>query len=86
MRKVVKGVGGFDHAQWRAFSNVQRTEPAKNFVDGDLIEQFLDLRCVCVFFFVAGLRGGCGLSRGGEAGKSREGDWGHGNQMAGLGN
>lgn len=55
MRKVVKGVGGFDHAQWRAFSNLQRTEPAKNFIDGDLIEQFLDLRwvlgwmvCLCV--------------------------------------
>jgi DNA damage-binding protein 1 len=44
MRRVVKGVGGFDHAQWRAFNNPQRTEAAKNFIDGDLIEQFLDLR------------------------------------------
>ncbi|KAL4855081.1 DNA damage-binding protein 1 [Chlorella vulgaris] len=45
MRKVVKGVGGFDHAQWRAFSNQhQPASPATRFVDGDLIEQFLDLK------------------------------------------
>ena len=48
MRRVVRGVGGLDHAQWRSFCNLQRTEPAKNFIDGDLIEQFLDLGCVGV--------------------------------------
>lgn len=45
MRKVVKGVGGFVHAKWRAFTN--QYMPSGNstgFVDGDLIEQFLDLR------------------------------------------
>jgi DNA damage-binding protein 1 len=46
MRKVVKGVGGFDHAEWRSFSTpfVSAATDSKGFVDGDLIEQFLDLK------------------------------------------
>lgn len=28
---------------WRCFSNERRVEPATGFVDGDLIESFLDL-------------------------------------------
>mmetsp|Transcript_40860 Transcript_40860/g.102896 ORF Transcript_40860/g.102896 Transcript_40860/m.102896 type:complete len:118 (-) Transcript_40860:209-562(-) len=43
MREVIKGVGGFSHAEWRAFTNERRTSPMKNFIDGDLIECFLDL-------------------------------------------
>ena len=44
LRKVVKGVGGLDHTEWRAFSNERRTaEGPRGFVDGDLIETFLDL-------------------------------------------
>jgi DNA damage-binding protein 1 len=39
LRKVVNGVGGFDHAQWRAFSNERTTNDAHGFIDGDLIEQ-----------------------------------------------
>ena len=39
LRKVVNGVGGFDHAQWRAFSNERTTNDASGFIDGDLIEQ-----------------------------------------------
>ena len=38
------GVGGLDHAQWRAFQNERRYAEATNFVDGDLIELFLDLK------------------------------------------
>ena len=37
-----RGVGGFSHSEWRAFQNERKLEDAKNFVDGDLIEQFLD--------------------------------------------
>lgn len=45
MRKVVKGVGGLSHAEWRSFSNPFSTAGGdKGFVDGDLIEQFLDLK------------------------------------------
>ncbi|KAG0365622.1 DNA damage-binding protein 1a [Gamsiella multidivaricata] len=43
MSKVIKGVGGLDHASWRQFRSDARTLPSTNFVDGDLIELFLDL-------------------------------------------
>lgn len=43
MNKVIKGVGGFSHEQWRSFSNEHKTSTARNFIDGDLIEGFLDL-------------------------------------------
>ena len=53
MSRVVKGVGGFEHARWRAFENQHAARAAsRNFIDGDLVEQFLDLRCapgVCVW-------------------------------------
>jgi DNA damage-binding protein 1 len=42
--QVIKGVGGFSHEQWRSFNNERKTTDARNFLDGDLIEQFLDLR------------------------------------------
>lgn len=42
--QVVRGVGGLDHAKWRSFANERRSAEARNFVDGDLIEQFLDLK------------------------------------------
>jgi DNA damage-binding protein 1 len=40
---VVKGVGGVDHAAWRSFRDERRSEPGRNFIDGDLVESFLDL-------------------------------------------
>jgi DNA damage-binding protein 1 len=43
LSKVIKGVGGFTHEQWRSFSNERKTVESKNFLDGDLIESFLDL-------------------------------------------
>ncbi|XVF00511.1 hypothetical protein REPUB_Repub04eG0007500 [Reevesia pubescens] len=43
LRKVIKGVGGLSHEQWRSFNNEKKTVEAKNFLDGDLIEAFLDL-------------------------------------------
>ncbi|KAF9666475.1 hypothetical protein SADUNF_Sadunf16G0233100 [Salix dunnii] len=43
LRKVIKGVGGLSHEQWRSFSNEKKTVDARNFLDGDLIESFLDL-------------------------------------------
>ena len=44
INKVVRGVGGFSHEQWRSFYNERKTEDAMNFIDGDLIETFLDLK------------------------------------------
>ncbi|CAM9117673.1 unnamed protein product [Hapterophycus canaliculatus] len=43
MNKVVKGVGGFSHEEWRSFTNGRRTSPSSNFVDGDLVESYLDM-------------------------------------------
>jgi DNA damage-binding protein 1 len=43
LTKVIKGVGGFSHAAWRAFSNDRKTVECTGFVDGDLIESFLSL-------------------------------------------
>ena len=43
MTKVVKGVGGFSHDEWRSFTNGRRTSPASNFIDGDLLESYLDM-------------------------------------------
>jgi len=44
MNTVVKGVGFFKHEDYRAFKIAGRKEKANNFLDGDLIESFLDLR------------------------------------------
>lgn len=41
--QVIRGVGGFDHDAWRRFKDERRSEPAANFIDGDLVEQLLDL-------------------------------------------
>ncbi|WVZ99800.1 hypothetical protein U9M48_045048 [Paspalum notatum var. saurae] len=41
--KFIKGVGNLSHEQWRAFHNDKKTAEARNFLDGDLIESFLDL-------------------------------------------
>jgi DNA damage-binding protein 1 len=43
MRAAVRGVGGLSHEAWRAFANERRSAEAHGFVDGDLIEQFLEL-------------------------------------------
>ena len=40
---MINGVGGLSHEQWRSFNNEKKTVDAKNFLDGDLIETFLDL-------------------------------------------
>jgi len=40
---VIKAVGGLSHAEWRSFHNDRKTSPAFNFVDGDLVEAFLEL-------------------------------------------
>lgn len=42
--KTVKGVGGLSHKRFRRFINERRNVEAHNFLDGDLIESFLDLR------------------------------------------
>ncbi|KAL6499676.1 DNA damage-binding protein 1a [Orobanche gracilis] len=43
LRKAISGVGGLSHEEWRSFNNVRKTVKHSNFLDGDLIESFLDL-------------------------------------------
>ncbi len=43
MQNVIKPVGNFSHAKFRSFNAEQRHHPCHGFVDGDLVESFLDL-------------------------------------------
>jgi len=43
LTKVVKGVGGLSHRDFRSFCSDRKTVEANGFVDGDLIESFLGL-------------------------------------------
>lgn len=43
LTQVVKGVGGFSYKDWRTFENRRSVSEARNFIDGDLVESFLDL-------------------------------------------
>jgi len=42
--KIIRAVGKIEHNQWRSFSNDRKTVPMGGFIDGDLIETFLDLK------------------------------------------
>lgn len=41
---VVKGVGNLDHREWRDYYSERRQEPHEAFIDGDLVESFLELK------------------------------------------
>ncbi|CAH1785310.1 unnamed protein product [Owenia fusiformis] len=43
LAKVIKSVGKIDHSFWRQFHTERKSEPSVGFIDGDLIESFLDL-------------------------------------------
>lgn len=43
LSRVVKSVGNIDHKDWRAFQGYKCSMPATGFIDGDLVETFLDL-------------------------------------------
>ena len=43
LTSVVKGVGGLSHAEWRSFTNERKEVDARGFIDGDLVESFLEL-------------------------------------------
>lgn len=42
LSKIIKSVGKIEHSFWRSFYKSQKTD-ADGFIDGDLIESFLDL-------------------------------------------
>nr|XP_023018140.1 DNA damage-binding protein 1 [Leptinotarsa decemlineata] len=43
LASVIKSVGKIEHSYWRAFHTDIKTENSEGFIDGDLIESFLDL-------------------------------------------
>lgn len=43
LTNVIKSVGKVDHSYYRSYQTTQKTEPCEGFIDGDLIESFLDL-------------------------------------------
>jgi len=43
LSKIVKSVGQIDHSEWRSFQSNKSTQRSVGFIDGDLIETFLDL-------------------------------------------
>src|SRR5882724_2984110 len=44
LTRVVKSVGKIEHEFYRSFATERKTEPPFGFIDGDLIESFLDLK------------------------------------------
>ncbi|KAE8747775.1 hypothetical protein FOCC_FOCC005387 [Frankliniella occidentalis] len=43
LSQVIKSVGKIEHNFWRSFNTEIKTEPCEGFIDGDLVESFLDL-------------------------------------------
>lgn len=43
LAKIIKSVGNIDHDSWRSFCTSRKSDGAKGFIDGDLVETFLDL-------------------------------------------
>lgn len=43
LASVVKGVGGLSHREWRQFQAERKVEESKAFIDGDLVQLFLEL-------------------------------------------
>jgi len=43
MRECVVGIGGLKHSEYRAYRSERRSEECDNFLDGDLIEEFINL-------------------------------------------
>jgi len=43
LAKTIKSVGRIDHSNWRSFSSEKKDEVSEGFIDGDIIESFLDL-------------------------------------------
>ncbi|XP_050444479.1 DNA damage-binding protein 1 [Adelges cooleyi] len=57
LANVIKGVGKITHRNWRSYHTEIRTELAEGFVDGDLIESFLDLPKSEMSAVIEGLKG-----------------------------
>jgi DNA damage-binding protein 1 len=43
LAEYVPSVGKIDHSTWRSFESDERSDVSRGFIDGDLIETYLDL-------------------------------------------
>ena len=66
MCTVVCGVESLTCCSWRSFANEHRSKPAAGFIDGDLLEQFLDLPRDKMEAVAAGVEVGVGEGWEGE--------------------
>ena len=69
----MKSVGGFQHDEYRRFLTEKAVSDAHSFIDGDLIESFLDLSKqgmeeVVMLMRAEGVGGGGGRRGGGKEG------------------
>lgn len=55
LANTIKSVGKIEHSYYRSFHTQEKTEPCEGFIDGDLIESFLDLSREKMKETVAGL-------------------------------
>lgn len=55
LTNTIKSVGKIEHSYYRSFQTKEKTEPCEGFIDGDLIESFLDLNRDKMKETVAGL-------------------------------
>merc|ERR1719339_699511 len=56
LTKAIKSVGRIEHGVWRSFQSDKKDESCEGFIDGDIIESFLDLDRVSMTDVVTGLQ------------------------------
>jgi len=56
LTKAIKSVGRIEHSVWRSFQSDKKDESCEGFIDGDIIESFLDLDRVSMTEVVGGLQ------------------------------
>ncbi|ORX90414.1 hypothetical protein K493DRAFT_409889 [Basidiobolus meristosporus CBS 931.73] len=59
---VIRGIGGLDYLEWRSYYKQRKSQKPFGFLDGDLIESYLDLKRENMQEVVAGKRGGSPLN------------------------
>lgn len=56
LTQVIKGVGKIEHRFWRSYMTERRRDTSMGFIDGDLLESFLDLSRSKMLEVVQGLQ------------------------------
>ncbi|KAK9711909.1 DNA damage-binding protein 1a [Basidiobolus ranarum] len=59
---VIRGIGGLDYVEWRSYYKQRKSQRPFGFLDGDLIESYLDLKREHMQEVVTGKKGGSPLN------------------------